>query len=59
MTRRIHISTQDSMEMSLNNGTSIVPNVKGHLEPQDDFSGVCADQSAYTNNVSVSEEEFY
>lgn len=47
------------MEMSLNNGTSIVPNVKGHLEPQDDFSGVCADQSAYTNNVSVSEEEFY
>ena len=59
MTRRIHVSTQDSMEMFVNNGTSIVPNVKEHLEPQDDLSGVCTDQSAYDNNVGVSEEEFY
>ena len=47
------------MEMSVNNGTSIVPNVKEHLEPQDDFSGVCTDQSAYDNNLGVSKEEFY
>ena len=59
MTRRIHASTQDSMEMSVNNGTSIVPNVKEYLKPQDDFSGVCTVQSAYDNNVGVSEEEFY
>ena len=47
------------MEMSVNNSTSIVPNVKEYLKPQDDFSGVCTVQSAYDNNVGVSEEEFY
>ena len=47
------------MEMSVNNGTSIVPSLKEHLEPKDDISGVCTDQSAYGNDVSVLEEEFY
>ena len=59
MTRRKHFSTQDIMEMSINNGTSIVPSLKEHLEPKDNISGVCIDQSAYHNDVSVSEEEFY
>ena len=59
MTRRIHFSTQDIMEMSVNNGTSIVTSLKEHLEPKDDISGVCTDQSAYGNDVSVLEEEFY
>ena len=59
MTRRIHFSTQDIMEMSVNNGTSIVPSLKEHLEPKDDISGVCTDQSTYGNDVSVLEEEFY
>ena len=59
MTRRIHFSTQDIMEMSVNNGTSIVPSLKEHLEPKDDISGVCTDQSAYDNDVSILEEEFY
>ena len=59
MTRRKHFSTQDIMEMSINNGTSIVPSLKEHLEPKDDISGVCTDQSAYDNDVSVLEEEFY
>ena len=47
------------MEMSVNNGTSIVPSLKEHLEPKDDISGVCTDQSACDNDVSVLEEEFY
>ena len=47
------------MEMSINNGTSIVPSLKEHLEPKDNISGVCTDQSVYHNDVSVSEEEFY
>ena len=47
------------MEMSINNGTSIVPSLKEHLEPKDNISGVRTDQSAYHNDVSVSEEEFY
>ena len=59
MTRRKHFSTQDIMEMSINNGSSIVPSLKEHLEPKDNISGVCTDQSAYHNDVSVSEEEFY
>ena len=59
MTRRKHFSTQDIMEMSINNGRSIVPSLKEHLEPKDNISGVCTDQSAYHNDVSVSEEEFY
>ena len=59
MTRRKHFSTQDIMEMSINNGTSIVPSLKEHLEPKDNISGVCTDQSTYHNDVSVSEEEFY
>ena len=59
MTRRKHFSTQDIMEMSINNGTSIVPSLKEHLEPKDNISGVRTDQSAYHNDVSVSEEEFY
>ena len=59
MTRRKHFSTQDIMEMSINNGTSIVPSLKEYLEPKDNISGVCTDQSAYHNDVSVSEEEFY
>ena len=59
MTRRKHFSTQDIMEMSINNGTSIVPSLKEHLEPKDNISGVCTDQSVYHNDVSVSEEEFY
>ena len=59
MTRRKHFSTQDIMEMSINNGTSIVPSLKEHLEPKDNISGVCTDESAYHNDVSVSEEEFY
>ena len=59
MTRRKQFSTQDIMEMSINNGTSIVPSLKEHLEPKDNISGVCTDQSAYHNDVSVSEEEFY
>ena len=58
MTRRIHFSTQDIMEMSVNNGTSIVPSLKEHLEPKDNISGVCNDQSAYDNDVSVLEDEF-
>ena len=57
MTRRRHFITQDIMEMSINNGTSIVPSLKEHLEPKDNISGVCTDQSAYHNDVSVSEEE--
>ena len=59
MTRRKHFSTKDIMEMSINNGTSIVPSLKEHLEPKDNISGVCTDQSVYHNDVSVSEEEFY
>ena len=59
MTRRKHFSTQDIMEMSINNGSSIVTSLKEHLEPKDNISGVCTDQSAYHNDVSVSEEEFY
>ena len=59
MTRRKHFSTQDIMEMSINNGTSIVPSLKELLEPKDNISGVCTDQSVYHNDVSVSEEEFY
>ena len=59
MTRRIHFSTQDIMEMSVNNGTSIVPSLKEHLEPKDNISGVCTDQSHYDNDVSVLEDEFY
>ena len=47
------------MEMCVNNGTSIVPSLKEHLEPKDDISGVCTDQSAYGNDVSVLEEELY
>ena len=47
------------MGMSVNNGTSIVPSLKEHLEPKDNISGVCTDQSVYDNDVSVSEEEFY
>ena len=58
MTRRIHFSTQDIMEMSVNNGTSIVPSLKEHLEPKDNISDVCTDQSVYENDVSVLEEEF-
>ena len=56
MTQRIHVVTQDIMEMSVNNGTSIVPSLKEHLEPKDNISGVFTDQSAYHNDVSVSEE---
>ena len=59
MTRRKHFSTQDIMEMSINNGTSIVPSLKEHLEPKDNISDVCTDQSVYDNDVSVLEEEFY
>ena len=59
MTRRKHFSTQDIMEMSIYNGTSIVPSLKEHLEPKDNISGVCTDQSVYDNDVSVSEKEFY
>ena len=59
MTRRKHFSTQDIMEMSINNGTSIVPSLKEHLEPKDNISGVCTDQSHYDNDVSVLEDEFY
>ena len=59
MTRRIHFSTQDITEMSVSNGTSIVPSLREHLEPKDNISGVCTDQSVYDNDVSVSEEEFY
>ena len=59
MTRRKHFSTQDIMEMSVNNGTSIVSSLKEHLEPKENISGICTDQSAYHNDVSVSEEEFY
>ena len=59
MTRRIHFSTQDIMEMSVNNGKSTVPSLKELLEPKDDINGVCTDQSAYDNDVSVLEEEFY
>ena len=59
MTRRKHFSTLDIMEMSVNNGTSIVPSLKEHLEPKENISGICTDQSAYHNDVSVSEEEFY
>ena len=59
MTRRKHFSTQDIMEMSVNNGTSIVPSLKEHLEPKENISGICTDQFAYHNDVSVSEEEFY
>ena len=59
MTRRIHFSTQDIMGMSVNNETSIVPSLKEHLEPKDNISGVCTDQSAYDNDVSVLEDEFY
>ena len=40
MTRRKHFPTQD-MEMSVSNGTSIVPSLKEHLEPKDYISGVC------------------
>ena len=58
MTRRIHFSTQDIMEMSVSNGTSIVPSLREHLEPKDNISGVCTDQSVCDNDVSVSEEEF-
>ena len=56
MTQRIHVVTQDIMEMSVNHGTSIVPSLEEHLEPEDNISGVCADQSAHDNDVSVSEE---
>ena len=56
MTRRIHFSTQDITEMSVSNGTSIVPSLREHLEPKDNIIGVCTDQSAYDNDVSVSEE---
>ena len=59
MTRRKHFSTQDIMEMSVNNGTSIVPSLKEHLAPKENISGICTDQSAYHNDVSVLEEEFY
>ena len=59
MTRTIHFSTQDIMGMSVNNGTSIVPSLKEHLEPKDNISGVCTDQSACDNDVSVLEDEFY
>ena len=59
MTRRIHFSTQDIMGMFVNNGTSIVPSLKEHLEPKDNISGVCTDQSHYDNDVSVLEDEFY
>ena len=59
MTQRIHVVTQDIMEMSVNNDTSIVPSSKEQLEPKDNISGVCTDQSAYDNAVTVSEEEFY
>ena len=44
--------------MSVNNGTSIVPSLREHLEPKDNISGVCTDQSVCDNDVSVSEEEF-
>ena len=47
------------MEISVNSGTSIAPSLEEHLEPKDDSSRVCTDQSAYDNDVSVSEEEFY
>ena len=47
------------MGMSVNNETSIVPSLKEHLEPKDNISGVCTDQSAYDNDVSVLEDEFY
>ena len=56
MTQRIHVVTQDIMEMSVNNGTSIVPSLEEHLEPKDNINGVCTDQSAHDNDVSVSEE---
>ena len=59
VTQRIHVVTQDIMEMSVNNGTSIVPSLEEHLEPKDNISGVCTDQPAHDNDVSVSEEEFY
>ena len=59
MTRRIHFSTQDIMGMSVNNGTSIVPSLKELLEPKDNISSVCTDQSHYDNDVSVLEDEFY
>ena len=50
------------MEMSVNNGTSIVPSLKEHMEPKDNISDVCTDQSdydQYDNDVSVLEDEFY
>ena len=47
------------MEISVNNGTSIVASLKEQLEPKDNISSVCTDQPAYDNDVSVSEEEFY
>ena len=47
------------MEISVNNGTSIVASLKEQLEPKDNISGVCTDQPAYDNDVSVSEEELY
>ena len=59
MTRRTHFSTQDIMEMSVSNGTSIVPSLREPLEPKDKISGVRTDQSVYDNDVSVSAEEFY
>ncbi|KAM7436854.1 hypothetical protein ABFA07_013431 [Porites harrisoni] len=52
-------NTQDIMEIPVNNGTSIVASLKEQLEPKDNISGVCTDQPAYDNDVSVSEEEFY
>ena len=47
------------MGMFVNNGTSIVPSLKEHLEPKDNISGVCTDQSHYDNDVCVLEDEFY
>ena len=61
MTLGIRFSTQDILEMSVSNGTSIVPSLREHLEPKDNISGVCTDQSrsVYDDDVSVSGEEFY
>ena len=46
------------MEMSVNNGTSIVPSLEEHLEPKDNIGGVCTDQSAHDNDVSVWKKNF-
>ena len=50
------MSTQDIMKMYVGNGTSIVPSLREHLEPKDNIIDVSTDQSAYDNDVSVSEE---